>query len=111
MTLKLVVKKLKIRNCIVSIYTIARESVRDSNCIVGAIVPRDSESLSALSRAVQRGAPTGALGVTKRSLVTETTLLANRAKKPQEIFPMGKSHPSRSQGFSRRHQWEIDSGF
>ena len=79
-----VVKKIKKWNCIVSIYTIARESVRDSNCIVGAIVPRDFESLSALARAVQRGAPMGALGVTKRSLVTETTLLANRAKKPQD---------------------------
>ena len=99
-----VVKKIKKWNCIVSIYTIARESVRDSNCIVGAIVPRDFESLSALARAVQRGAPMGALGVTKRSLVTETTLLANRAKKPQEIFPMGTSHPSSSQGFGRRHQ-------
>ena len=83
-------KKPKIWNCIVSIYTIARESVRDSNCIVGAIVPRDSESLSALSIAVQRGAPMGALGVTKRSLVTET----NRAKKPQEIhMPDGYKPP------------------
>ena len=57
-----VVKKIKKWNYIVSIYTIARESVRDSNCIVGAIVPRDFESLSALSVAVQWDAPKGALG-------------------------------------------------